>query len=411
MTAADGGIPSEGNCGMGAMLKVALLTGGQDRHYAVGLATALAPLGIFLEVVGSDEVDGPEWRDKAHFSFLNLRGEQRVGASAARKIRRILAYYGRLVGYAVSAKPKIFHILWNNKFEFVDRVLLMLCYKAFGKKTVLTAHNVNQARRDRRDGVLNRLTLRVQYRLSNHIFVHTEEMKREMRQQFGVPASRITVIPYGINNAVPDTALTGVEARKKLGITQEEKTVLFFGAIAPYKGLHLLVPAFLRLAAENAGCRLIIAGKVKGGCEKYLQSVRNLIDDDQKGRILLKIKYIPDEEIEMYFKAADVLALPYTEIFQSGILFLGYSFGLPVVAADVGSFREDVVEGRTGFLCRPDDAADLARNLARYFASDLYRELPARRQEIRSQAAARHSWNAVAEMTRDVYGELLEKTR
>ena len=59
----------------------------------------------------------------------------------------------------------------------------------------------------------------------------------------------------------------------------------------------------------------------------------------------LRIESVPDAETELYFKAADVLALPYTHVFQSGVLFLGYNFGLPVIASDVASLREDVVEG------------------------------------------------------------------
>ena len=39
-----------------------------------------------------------------------------------------------------------------------------------------------------------------------------------------------------------------------------------------------------------------------------------------------RIEYVPDEETEIYFKAADVLALPYAHVFQSGVLFLGYNF-------------------------------------------------------------------------------------
>ena len=87
--------------------------------------------------------------------------------------------------------------------------------------------------------------------------------------------------------------------------------------------------------------------------------------------------YIPDSETELYFKAADVLALRTQDIFQSGVLFLGYSFGLPVVVTDVGSLRQDVVEGRTGFVCRPEDPHDLAASIARFFSSDLFRNLDA----------------------------------
>jgi glycosyltransferase involved in cell wall biosynthesis len=61
---------------------------------------------------------------------------------------------------------------------------------------------------------------------------------------------------------------------------------------------------------------------------------------------------------------------------------LGYSFGLPVLAADVGSLEDGVVEGKTGFVFRPEDPIDLARAIERYFASDLYAELNSRRQEM-----------------------------
>ncbi len=95
----------------------------------------------------------------------------------------------------------------------------------------------------------------------------------------------------------------------------------------------------------------------------------------QSGRVLLRADFIPDDETEVYFKAADVLVLPYRHIYQSGVLFLGHSFGLPVLAADVGSLKDDIVEGKTGFVFRPEDPVDLAKTIERYFASDLYAEL------------------------------------
>src|SRR5580704_214357 len=113
-------------------------------------------------------------------NFLNLRGDQRPNAGFVTKVFRILTYYSKLIAYAASARPKIFHILWNNKFETFDRTLLMLYYKFLRKRVVLTAHNVNKRRRDSRDSLLNRLTLRIQYQLADHIFVHTERMKAEL---------------------------------------------------------------------------------------------------------------------------------------------------------------------------------------------------------------------------------------
>jgi glycosyltransferase involved in cell wall biosynthesis len=207
---------------------------------------------------------------------------------------------------------------------------------------------------------------------------------------------------------VPDTDLTPGQAKQRLGIKDTEKTILFFGNIGPYKGLEFLVAAFQRLASEHADYRLIIAGKLRGGAEKYWEDIRSAIGRDVNGgRVIQRIEFIPDEETELYFKAADVLALPYTQIYQSGVLFLGYSFGLPVIAADVGSLGEGVVEGRTGFLCRPRDPGELAHAIATYFESDLFKELNGRREEIRAYAKARHSWDVVGETTRIVYEKLL----
>ena len=108
-------------------------------------------------------------------------------------------------------------------------------------------------------------------------------------------------------------------------------------------------------------------------------------------RVIQRIEYVPDEETELYFKAADVLALPYTHIFQSGVLFLGYSFGLPAIAADVGCLREEIIEGETGLIFEARDSSALARAIEQYFASELFRQLERRRSQIKTYANDRYS--------------------
>lgn len=359
--------------------------------------------GVTMDLIGNDELDCPDFQGKPGINFLNLRGNQRPDAGVQEKIRRILAYYARLIRYAATARPRIFHILWNNKFQLIDRTLLMLYYRFLGKKIVLTVHNVNAGRRDSRDTLLNRLTLRIQYWQAAHIFTHTEKMKLELIDGFGVQSARITVVPFGINNAVLNTRLTPAEARQRLGIREGEKAILFFGNIKPYKGLEYLTSAFRRILDRGKDYRLIIAGS-PGSEEKYWASIQETIRAE--ARILVRADFISDDDTEMYFKAADVLVLPYRHIYQSGVLFLGYSFGLPALAADVGSLKDDIVEGKTGFLFRPEDPGDLARAIEQYFASDLYRALNSRRQEIRDYAVARHSWDVVSQTTLNVYSAL-----
>jgi len=391
-------------------ISVSLLTGGSDKPYVFGLATELSSKGVMLDLVASDELDSPEFRSIPRLTFLKFRGDQNPHVSLWKKTVRILSYYLKLIRYGATAKPRIFHILWNNKFLHFDRTLLTYYYKLLGKKVLLTVHNVNAEKRDNRDSALNRLTLRIQYRLADHLFVHTEKMKQELISEFGVQPTRISVIPLGINNFAPQTDLTPDEAKRRLGLRQDEKAILFFGRITPYKGLEILVEAFQKNLPSADNYRLIIAGRPEEATEAtYWVPIREALGAEvQKGRALLRAEHIPDAETELYFKAADVLVLPYRDIYQSGILFLGYSFGLPSLASDVGSLRDEMVEGRTGFLFKPEDPTDLAKAIEKYFASDLYRDLSPRRQEIQDYARQGHDWNIVGQATTAVYAGFLK---
>jgi glycosyltransferase involved in cell wall biosynthesis len=388
-------------------LSVALLTGGDDRPYVLGLVPALTSEGITLDVIGSNDLELPELLNNSSVNFLNLRGDQRSDANLPSKVARVLRYYWRLVSYAAMARVKVFHILWNNKFEFFDRTLLTLCYKLTGKRIVLTAHNVNMRRRDGMDSWLNRWSLRTHYRLADHIFVHTDKMKAELLADFAVQENKVSVVPFGINNATPKTDLTNCDARRMLGIADTDKTILCFGQIAPYKGLEYLVAAFAKVLTEDGDFRLIIAGKPKWN-DEYWKSIEQLmIDNSVRHRVIERIEHVPDEQTELYFKAADVLVLSYTQIFQSGVIFLGYSFGLPAIVADVGSLKEEVMEGETGFVCKPRDSSDLARVIRKYFDSDLFRNLEARRADIKKYANEKYSWSKVAAITTTIYSRLL----
>jgi glycosyltransferase involved in cell wall biosynthesis len=386
---------------------VALLTGGGDRPYALGLATALTSAGVSIDFIGSDDLKAPAVLDHPRVNFLNLRADQSPEASISRKIARVLSYYWRLICYAATAKPKIFHVLWNNKFEVFDRTLLMLYYRLLGKKVVLTVHNVNIGMRDSNDSWSNRLSLKIQYQLSDHIFVHTEKMKRELVSEFGVHETNVSVIPFGINNTVPNTALSSAGAKQNLGINEGDRTLLFFGNIAPYKGLEYLINAFVELLKQDETYRLIIVGKPKGP-RGYWNQIQQAVTSSGIGRRTIeRIEYVPDEETELFFKAADVLVLPYTHVFQSGVLFLGYSFGLPAIAADVGTLKEEVIEGETGFVFKPRDSSDLATKIDNYFSSELFSDLKNRRADIKAYANERYSWDKVAAITTTVYSDLL----
>lgn len=389
-------------------LKIALLTGGIDKHYASGLCQSLSASGIAVDVICNAEMDSRELRESPNVRLLPLYATPRRHWTITHKVLAYVRAYARLIQYAATSSAPILHILWNYKLQFFDRTLLLAYYKVLGKRLVFTAHNINAAERDGSDSLLNRLSLRIQYRLVDHIFVHTEKMKNQLVQTFGVREEKITEIPFGTYDMVPQSSLTPGQAKQRLGLSSSDRTILFFGRIAPYKGIDLLVEAFKEIARRDQSYRLIIAGEPIKEAKEQWQRVQHAIEQSPilRERVIQRIGYIADNEIELYFKGADVLALPYTEIFQSGVLFMSYSFGLPVIATDVGSLGRDILAGVTGYVCRPGDPNDLSKAIEMYFASDLFRALDERRADIKNSIQANHSWNIAARKTRDVYFQL-----
>jgi len=90
----------------------------------------------------------------------------------------------------------------------------------------------------------------------------------------------------------------------------------------------------------------------------------------------------PGRDDRIVLQAADVLVLPYARIFQSGVLFLGYNFGLPVIASDVASLREEIIEGKP-FRVQAAGFGRFSRQIDKYFDSELFRDLESR--EVRSK--------------------------
>ena len=397
-------------CQAGVRVKVALLTGGQDPPYAFGLLRQLLARGVDVACVGSDELAGSRVEGAGHLEFLNFVGDQNLDDTLIAKVWRVLRYYGRLVAFAARTDARVFHILWFRKFPRVERTLLTLYFKGLGKKLVFTAHNVDDEARDGgRSTLVNRMSLKFLYRIVDHVFVHTAMMKRELVETFAVPDTKVTVVPFGINDHVPVSTATRTEAKHHFGFAPDDGVLLFFGNIAPYKGMEDLIRALATLVEGGQQFTLVVAGRARDReCEAYWKELEALIDELHLVRHVRKeIRYIDDGEVGLFFRASDVSVLPYRRVYQSGVLALSYAQGLPVIVADVGSLKEDVVEGETGLVFAPGDVPDLVDKIQTYFASNLFKDLQAHSERIRHYGAERFSWASNVERTRAVYASLL----
>jgi glycosyltransferase involved in cell wall biosynthesis len=390
-------------------MKIALLLGsGVSGHYEVGLISGLAKKKLSMDVIGTDEIiNSPVMKNKG-IQYLQYFDSLTEKDSRLKKIRRIFNFYIRMIKYTIKTDVRLFHLQWHNKFIVFDRIVMNLFYKLAKKKLVYTAHNIDADQRNERKTIFNRISLSIQYRIVDHIIVHTKKMKEQLILEFNINSNKISVIPHGIiliDNKYIDDIPKNI-ARKAFKLSKEEKVILFFGNITSYKGvefavnaLHILVNKF-----KDNQFRLIIAGEVKKENITYYRTLEDIITQYNLDDYIIKIPdYIPDSQIEILFACSDVLVLPYKNIFQTGVLFLSYSFGLPVIASDVGSLKEDIILGETGYIFKPKDSKELAEKIKLYFNSELYKDLKNVRKKIKTTMTQKYSWDSIGIKTFNVY--------
>ena len=126
------------------------------------------------------------------------------------------------------------------------------------------------------------------------------------------------------------------DARQQLNLDPDKKTLLFFGLIRDYKGLDLLIEAVNQL---DDSYQLIIAGESYGSFDKYKEQIKNTTNPD---RYKVFNRYISDNEVPLFFSAADVCILPYRSATQSGITSIAYHFELPLLATRTGGLAETI---------------------------------------------------------------------
>lgn len=176
------------------------------------------------------------------------------------------------------------------------------------------------------------------------------------------------------------------DAKRKLNISEEKKVILFFGFIRHYKGLDLLIDAMSKLNDEYI---LVIAGEVYGSFDKYNHQIEKL---GIQNRISLHVRYISDDEVPLFFSAADVCVLPYKSATQSGITSIAYHFDLPLIATDTGGLKESILHNKTGLIIESPDANLIAKAIVNYFAQNLK---PKFQEEIKL-LKSKLSWNSLA---------------
>jgi len=186
-------------------------------------------------------------------------------------------------------------------------------------------------------------------------------------------------------------SISRAEARRRLGIPDEQPVMLFFGFIRKYKGLDILFNALRLLKQRIAGTplqdlKLMVAGEFYEEEKGYQQQI------DEAGirdMLILKTGFIPNNEVRDYFCASDLVVQPYRNATQSGVTPLAYHFEKPMIVTNVGALPDYVPHEKAGLVAGPEPAS-LAAAIERYFELGEQYFIPHLREEKK-----KYSWEAL----------------
>lgn len=229
-----------------------------------------------------------------------------------------------------------------------------LVCKLFRLKIIVISHDVSSFVKDD-----NELFKKLIYnKWSSKIVVHNQFSYESLCSSIEGIKHKVSIIKHGSFIDMPLDDVTKLSSLKSLNLDPSFKYILFFGQIKKVKNLDLLLNAFSDI---NMDVKLIIAGKVwKDNFDDYQKIIK---DKNLSDRVVLDIQFISDLKREVYFKCADLMVLPYKEIYQSGVLLMAMSYGIPTLVSNIAPFKEIISHNENGFIFQSNNIKDLSEKV------------------------------------------------
>ncbi len=191
------------------------------------------------------------------------------------------------------------------------------------------------------------------------VVIAVNQVEVDQYREMGVSQEKIAIIPNGIDLSEYTNLPPKGCFKKKFGIKEEEKIVLYLGRIHKIKGIDILVKAFASIIRKLEDVRLIIVGPDDG----YLGKIKFLIETENvKNNVLITGPLYGKDKLEAYVDA-DVYVLPSRYEIWGMTVLEAYSCGKCVIASSVGGLKDLVIEGVTGLLFTPKKIGQLAESL------------------------------------------------
>lgn len=242
---------------------------------------------------------------------------------------------------------------FSTPIQATRYVLRFRLARQLGYRIVWTAHNILPHQPAFR--LLHVAVRRLMMAEADAVIAHCEFGRRELLARFP-RAGRVEIIPLGNYRGIYPVTMTQADARASLGLEASQFVYLSLGNIAAYKGLDRFVEAFGSIAEDNDIA--LIAGRNRNGA--LVNRLRHAAASDR--RIHLHAGFVPDDEMQRYLLAADVLVAPFDRVLTSSSVMVALSHGLPVIVPDLGCLPE-LVREPAGLVYGAADPEALSRAL------------------------------------------------
>ena len=368
--------------------------GSSFHFYIFGQAKGLSKSGLDVSIYTNNVTNNPNYDGVKFYQFYKdiFGGKSKLVSGFRYILGSVFSLFHAKFNGVKICHYHIFHVSILVFFDFI-------LSKILGLKVVYTIHDVVSFENSRSSDKLSNWI----YKRANKILTHNKFSEDIFRRHYKNINTEIDIIPHG--NYVPFLKISKdkILSRNHLKIPQNKKVLLFFGMIKKVKGLEILLQAMKEVIEKNSDVFLVIAGRVwKNDFSIY----QKIIDDNKLlNYCLIHNKFIPHEDVDHYYASADLVVLPYTRIYQSGVLMMSMSYEKAVIVSDLPPLTEVVQDMKTGFVFESENPKSLSEKLNQILADT--NKLEEVRIKGSEHIKSKYDWLEIGKATKKSYQSIL----
>ncbi len=290
--------------------------------------------------------------------------DHKIDADGVKRDLDVLNPFSWAKAGLAARKYSLIILPWWVHFWVPYYLTFLLFAKTRHNRVVFICHNVEE----HESNFLKKIASKILLQRGDGYILHSSEEERSLKSLLKNQNIATVISPHPTYDIFNQNRYTRLSAKKALDITPSRKVILFFGFIRKYKGLQYLLEAMPLIINRYNDILLLVVGEVWRKQIDYFNLIKEL-KLEQNVRFINH--YVPNEDVEKYFKASDFLILPYISGTGSGILQVAYGMDTPVIATETGPFKGLIEDGKTGLLIPAADEKKLAEAIIKMYDENL----------------------------------------